>query len=84
MTLTVNVKDNNIEQALRSMKKKLQREGESGRTKISLWEDQVDAVNNGDFVRVESAYTNEYNGVKALNLGKFGKIEKVDINATVE
>ena len=26
MTLTVNVKDNNIEQALRSMKKKLQRE----------------------------------------------------------
>ena len=27
MTLTVNVKDNNIEQALRSMKKKPQREG---------------------------------------------------------
>ena len=27
MTLTVNVKDNNNEQALRSMKKKLQREG---------------------------------------------------------
>ena len=27
MTLTVNVKDNNIEQALRSLKKKLQREG---------------------------------------------------------
>ena len=27
MTLLVNVKDNNIEQALRSMKKKLQREG---------------------------------------------------------
>ncbi len=27
MTLTINVKDNNIEQALRSMKKKLQREG---------------------------------------------------------
>ena len=27
MTLTVNVKHNNIEQALRSMKKKLQREG---------------------------------------------------------
>ena len=27
MTVTVNVKDNNIEQALRSMKKKLQREG---------------------------------------------------------
>ena len=27
MSLTVNVKDNNIEQALRSLKKKLQREG---------------------------------------------------------
>ena len=27
MSLTVNVKDNNIEQALRNLKKKLQREG---------------------------------------------------------
>ena len=27
MTLTVNVKDNNIEQALKSLKKKMQREG---------------------------------------------------------
>ena len=27
MTLTVNVKDNNVEQALRSLKKKMQREG---------------------------------------------------------
>ena len=27
MTLNVNVKDNNIEQALRSLKKKMQREG---------------------------------------------------------
>ena len=27
MTLTVNVKDNNIEQAIRSLKKKMQREG---------------------------------------------------------
>ena len=27
MTLVVNVKDNNIEQALRSLKKKMQREG---------------------------------------------------------
>tara|TARA_B100001750_G_C15285576_1_gene484686 strand:- start:286 stop:609 length:324 start_codon:yes stop_codon:yes gene_type:complete len=57
---------------------------QSGTIKISLWEDQVEAVSNGDFVRVEGAYTNEYNGVKSLNLGKFGKIEKVDINAVVE
>ena len=34
MTLTVNVKDNNIEQALRSMKKKLQREGLFKETKL--------------------------------------------------
>ena len=27
MTLTVNVKDNNVEQAIRSLKKKMQREG---------------------------------------------------------
>ena len=35
MTLTVNVKDNNIEQALRSMKKKLQREGLFKEMKLS-------------------------------------------------
>ena len=50
---------------------------QSGTIKITLWEDSVDLVDNGDFVKIEGAYINEYSGTKSLNLGKFGKIEKV-------
>jgi len=57
---------------------------QSGTIKITLWEDSVDLVNNGDFVKVDNAYINEYNGTKSLNLGKFGKIEKVVFNAGTE
>ena len=54
---------------------------QSGTIKITLWEDTVDLVDNGDFVKVDNAYINEYNGTKSLNLGKFGKIEKVVFDA---
>ena len=57
---------------------------QSGTIKITLWEDSVDLVANGDFVKIEGAYINEYNGTKSLNLGKFGKIEKVVFNAGTE
>ena len=57
---------------------------QSGTIKITLWEDSVDLVDNGDFVKIEGAYINEYNGTKSLNLGKFGKIEKVNFNAGTE
>ena len=54
---------------------------QSGTIKITLWEDSVDLVENGDFVKVDNAYINEYNGTKSLNLGKFGNIEKVVFDA---
>ena len=54
---------------------------QSGTIKITLWEDSVDLVDNGDFVKIDGAYINEYNGTKSLNLGKFGKIEKVVFDA---
>ena len=57
---------------------------QSGTIKITLWEDSVDLVDNGDFVKIEGAYINEYNGTKSLNLGKFGKIEKVVFSAETE
>ena len=57
---------------------------QSGTIKITLWEDSVDLVDNGDFVKIDGAYINEYNGTKSLNLGKFGKIEKVVFNAGTE
>ena len=57
---------------------------QSGTIKITLWEDTVDLVNNGDFVKIDNAYINEYNGTKSLNLGKFGKIEKVIFDAGTE
>ena len=32
-------------------------------------------------MKIDGAYINEYNGTKSLNLGKFGKIEKVVFDA---
>ena len=54
---------------------------QSGTIKITLWEDSVDLVDNGDFLKIDGAYINEYNGTKSLNLGKFGNIEKVVFDA---
>ena len=54
---------------------------QSGTIKITLWEYSVDLVDNGDFVKIDGAYINEYNGTKSLNLGKFGNIEKVVFDA---
>ena len=49
-----------------------------------LTADQLKRGNYNDFVKIEGAYINEYNGTKSLNLGKFGKIEKVVFNAGTE
>ena len=44
---------------------------------LSLWNDDVDKINAGDFVSVTNGYVSEFNGQKQLGAGKFGKIEVV-------
>lgn len=52
-------------------------EDESGAVKLTLWNDEIDRVKNGDKIRIVNGFVNEYNGEKQLTAGKFGKIEMV-------
>ncbi len=43
--------------------------------KLTLWGDDIKAVNVGDVVVITNGYTNEFKGEVSLTKGKFGKME---------
>ena len=45
---------------------------------LTLWDDKVEQVNEGDLIDIENGYVNRFKGRLTLNIGKFGKIEKVE------
>ena len=50
----------------------------SGSIKLSLWDDQIDAVRQGAKVRVTNGYTNSFRGEVRLNVGRYGKLEVLE------
>ena len=50
---------------------------ESGETKLTLWNDDIDKVNIGDKLHITNGYVNEWQGDLQLTTGKFGKLEVV-------
>lgn len=50
---------------------------ESGETKLTLWNDEVEKVKAGDTIKVTNGYVNEFQGEMQLTAGKFGKLEVV-------
>jgi replication factor A1 len=48
---------------------------ESGDIKLTLWGDDIKAVDIGDVVVITNGYTNEFKGEVSLTKGKFGKME---------
>lgn len=50
---------------------------DSGDIKMGLWNEDIDKVKVGDKIKVTNGYVSEFNGVKQLSAGKFGKIEVV-------
>ena len=50
-------------------------EDDSGKIKLTLWNDEVDAVNVDDKVKITNGYCNEFQGEKQLTAGRFGKLE---------
>lgn len=48
---------------------------DTGKVKISLWNDQVDQIKTGMHIRITNGYVNEWNGELQLTTGKFGKLE---------
>jgi replication factor A1 len=43
--------------------------------KLTLWGDDIKAVNIGDVVVITNGYTNEFKGEVSLTKGKYGKME---------
>ena len=50
---------------------------ETGVIKLSLWDDQINMIEEGDMVLVENGYTHAYRGENNLNIGKYGKLQKI-------
>jgi len=50
-------------------------EDETGTIGLSLWEEQIDMVSEGDEVKVTGAYVTEFRNMLQLNIPRSGKLE---------
>ena len=48
---------------------------ETGVVYLTLWDDNIEKVNENDTVRVENGYVTLFKGNIRLNIGKYGKVE---------
>lgn len=53
-------------------------EDESGKIKMSLWNDEIMQMEEGKKIKVVNGYCSEFQGEKQLSAGKFGKLEIVE------
>jgi replication factor A1 len=49
---------------------------ETGSVYLSLWDDNIDKVNEGDTVEIKNGYVSLFRGSMRLNIGREGSIEK--------
>ncbi len=57
---------------------------ETGVVYVTLWDDNIEKVNEGDTIRVENGYVTLFKGNIRLNIGKYGKLEPAKEPLTVE
>lgn len=50
---------------------------DTGEIDVTLWNDQIDLVDEGDTIRIANGYVGEWQGEKQLSTGKFGTLEVV-------
>ncbi len=50
-------------------------ETDDDQMKLTLWGDDINAINVGDTVVITNGYTNEFRGEVSLTKGKFGQME---------
>ena len=53
-------------------------EDDSGEIALTLWNSDVDKVEVGKKLKITNGYVSEFNGVKQLTSGKYGKLEVLD------
>ena len=57
---------------------------ETGVVYLTLWDDNIEKVNENDTIRVENGYVTLFKGNMRLNIGKYGKLEPAKEPLTVE
>ncbi len=53
-------------------------EDETGEIDLTLWEEEIDAIEEGADVKIEGAYVREWADDIQLNIGRDGAIERTD------
>src|SRR3989337_3545623 len=48
---------------------------ETGSVYLTLWDDNIEKVNENDTLRIENGYVTLFKGNMRLNIGKYGKLE---------
>lgn len=51
---------------------------ETGSIQLILWNNNISRIAEGDFIAVEYSYVSDFKGETQLNIGKYGKIVKLD------
>src|ERR687886_740882 len=49
----------------------------TGNIKLSLWDDQIRSVKEGDMISIENGYTQSFRGENSLNIGRYGRLKKL-------
>ncbi len=49
-------------------------EDDSGKIKLSLWEDHIELVKAGTKIGIENGYTTSFRGENQVSIGKYGKL----------
>lgn len=57
---------------------------ETGEVKLTLWNEQIDSIKEGDKIEIKNGYVNEWQGEKQLSTGKFGTLEVIDKSTNEE
>jgi len=57
---------------------------ETGAIYLTLWDDNIEKVNENDSIRVENGYVTLFKGNMRLNIGKYGKLDMAKEPLTVE
>jgi len=47
---------------------------ETGQTKLSLWNDDIEKVSTDDVIEIKNGYITEFRGELQLNVGQYGKM----------
>lgn len=53
-------------------------EDETGTIKLTLWNDDIDNIREGDKLKITNGFVSEFQGEKQLSAGRFGKLQVIN------